>query len=149
MTPNLQKCKLQQTMRTVSSISKLMTSTISPPLSQHSFLAVQFHMHGCTILCAYLCWQSYLSKREMQTLLDICWMVWMNMCTGFWHTSARGYTLLAFVRSDTDAPTSAVIGTSHWFPSLGAWSYLWSWLAYANHFQRFFVIISYLSQVFT
>ena len=43
----------------------------------------------------------------------------MNMCTSWWHTSARCYTLLAFCRLDTDAPTSAPIGTSQWFSSLG------------------------------
>ena len=43
----------------------------------------------------------------------------MMICTSWWHTSARCYTLLAFCRLDTDAPTSAPIGTSQWFSSLG------------------------------
>ena len=60
----------------------------------------------------------------------------MNMCTSLWHTSARCYTLLAFCRLDTDAPTSAPIGTSQWFPSLGAWTHLWRLFANAHLFQR-------------
>ena len=51
-----------------------MTSTNTPPLSQQTFLALQFHMHGCTILCSYLCWQSY-SLREK------CRHVWT--CVGW------------------------------------------------------------------
>ena len=43
----------------------------------------------------------------------------MMICTSWWHTSARFYTLLASCRLDTDAPTSASIGTSQWFSSLG------------------------------
>ena len=43
----------------------------------------------------------------------------MNMCTSWWHTSARCYTLLAFCRFAPGAPTSAPIGTSQWSPSLG------------------------------
>ena len=58
MTPNPQKFKVKQNTGTFNSISKLMTSTNTPPLSQHNFLALQFHSHGCTILCACLCWQS-------------------------------------------------------------------------------------------
>ena len=75
MTPNLQKCKIQQTIRTVSPISKMMTSTNTPPLSQHSFLAVQFHMHGCTNLCTYLCWQPYLLTEKCRH----CW-IWSGWC---------------------------------------------------------------------
>ena len=43
----------------------------------------------------------------------------MMICTSWWHTSARCYTLLAFGRLAREAPTSASIGTSQWFPSLG------------------------------
>ena len=39
-----------------------MTSTNTAPLSQHTFFALQLHMHGCTNLCAYLCWHSYLLR---------------------------------------------------------------------------------------
>ena len=64
MPPNFHKCKLKQNIRTFNSISKVMTSTNTPPLSQHTFLALQLHMHGCTILCAYLCWHSYLLRGK-------------------------------------------------------------------------------------
>ena len=50
----------------------------------------------------------------------------MNMCTSWWHTSARCYTLLEVGRFNTGAPTSTIINTSQWFPSLGAWTHLWS-----------------------
>ena len=60
----------------------------------------------------------------------------MNMCTSLWHTSARCYTLLAFGRFATYAPTSTPIGTSQWFPSLGAWPHLWRLFANAHLFQR-------------
>ena len=56
----------------------------------------------------------------------------MNMCTSLWHTSARCYTLLAFGRFATDAPTSTPIGTSQWFPRLGAWTHLWILFAIAH-----------------
>ena len=47
---------------TFKSMSKVMTSTSTPPLSQHTFLAVQLHMHGCTILCAFIWWHSFLLR---------------------------------------------------------------------------------------
>ena len=52
-----------------------MTSTNTPPLSQHSILAFQLHMHGCTISCAYLCWQSYLPRgkcRHVWKCVGLC-----------------------------------------------------------------------------
>ena len=54
---------------TFNSISKVMTSTNTPPLSQHTFLASQLHMHGCTILGACLCWQSYILRGKCRH----CW----------------------------------------------------------------------------
>ena len=57
------------------------------------------------------------------------------MCTSLWHTSARCYTLLAFGRFATDSPTSTPIGTSQWFPSLGAWTHLWRLFANAYIFR--------------
>ena len=37
MQPNVQKCKLKQNILTFNTISKMMTSTNTPPLSQHTF----------------------------------------------------------------------------------------------------------------
>ena len=59
----------------------------------------------------------------------------MMICTSWWHTSARCYTLLAVDRFDSGAPTSAHIGTSQWFPSLVAWTHLWSLLAHVHLFR--------------
>ena len=55
MTPNLQMCTPKQNTMTLNSSSKMMTATNTPPLSQHTLLALQLHRGGCTILCAYLC----------------------------------------------------------------------------------------------
>ena len=146
MTPNLQKYKIQQTIRTVSPMSKMMTSTNTPHLNQHSFLTVQFHMHGCTILCTYLCWQSYLLREKCRHgWICVGWCIWTfaQVCT---HTSARCYTLLAFDKFDTDAPTSADIGTSQWFPSLGPWTHLFSCVGDSNPSSEVFGITSYLIQ---
>ena len=33
-------------------------------------------------------------KREKQSCLERCWMVSINMCTSWWHTSAKCYTVL-------------------------------------------------------
>ena len=33
-------------------------------------------------------------KREKQSCLERCWMVSINMCTSWWHTSAKCYTFL-------------------------------------------------------
>ena len=75
MTPNLQKCKIQQTIRTVSPISKVMTSTSTPPLSQHSFFGSAMS-HAWVYNLMYIPLLTVLpSKREMQTLLDMSWLV--------------------------------------------------------------------------
>ena len=60
-----------------------MTSTNTPPLSQHTFLALQLHMHGCTILCAYLCWQSYILRgkcRHCWTCVGWCKWTFVQVC---------------------------------------------------------------------
>ena len=64
MAPNLQKFKLKENTETFNSISKLITSTNTPHLSQETFWALQFQMHWCTLLCTCLCWQSYIIRGK-------------------------------------------------------------------------------------
>ena len=91
MTPNLQKCKLNQITMTFKPISKMVTSTNTPPLSQHTFLALPFHMHGCTILCAFLCWQSYLLRVKCRHLWKCGgWCKWT--CAQVVDTQLQGTT---------------------------------------------------------
>ena len=86
MTPNLQKCKLNQITMTFKPISKMVTSTNTPPLSQHTFLALQLHMHGCKILCAYLCWQSYILRRKCNHVWKcVGWCKWWFAQVGDTH----------------------------------------------------------------
>ena len=97
MTPNLQQFKVKQNTGTFNSISKLMTSTNTAPLSQHNFLALQFHSHGCTILCACLCWQSYILRGK-------CSHVWA--CVGWcgWRFAKVGETHLPIATLFLDFP---------------------------------------------
>ena len=88
-------------------------------------------------------------KREMQSCLDMCWMVLIKICKGWWDTSANCYSFLGFPMIDSSAPTSKDIGNSQWFSRLGSWTHLWSSLAHEGLLQRHFVIMSYLSQVCT
>ena len=75
MTPNLQKCKLNQITMTFKPISKMVTSTNTPPLSQHTFF---WH---CKFTCMVYklvftpLWTILHFKREMQPCLNMCWMV--------------------------------------------------------------------------
>ena len=86
MTPNLQKCKLHQITMTFKPISKMVTSTNTPPISQHTFLALQLHMHGCKILCAYLCCQSYILRRKCNHFWKcVGWCKWWFAQVGDTH----------------------------------------------------------------
>ena len=97
----------------------------TPSQSTHLFGIAVSHAWVYDLMCITLL-TILRSKREMQTCLKMCWMVQMNMCTSWWHTSARCYTLLELGRFGTGAPTSTIINTSQWFSSLGAWRDLWS-----------------------
>ena len=59
MTPNLQKCRLKKTQGHSTQFQRWWHPQTHHPSVNTPFWALQLHMHGCTILCAYLCWHSY------------------------------------------------------------------------------------------
>ena len=134
MPPNFHKCKLKQNIRTFNSISKVMTPSSTTNQSTHLFCLAVSHAWVYNLSCTPLLTILH-SRREMHTWLRMCWMVSMIICTSWWHTSSRCYTLLAFGRFDSGAPTSTFINTSQWFPSLVAWTHLWSLLAHVHLFR--------------
>ena len=86
MPPNLQTCKHKQYIMTFNSFSKMMTFTNTPLLSQHTILAWQFYMHGCTIVCAYLCWQFYILRRKCNHVWKcVGWCKWWFAQVGDTH----------------------------------------------------------------
>ncbi len=64
MTPNLHKCKLKKTQGHSSQFQRWWHPQTHHPSVNTPFLSLQLHMHGCTILCAYLCWHSYFLRGE-------------------------------------------------------------------------------------
>ena len=82
MTPNLQKCKLKkhkdiQVHFKGDDIHKHTT----PQPTHLSGIAVE-HAWVYNLMCIPLL-TVLPSKREMHTLLDMCWIVYMNMCTSW------------------------------------------------------------------
>ena len=58
MPPNIQKCKLKQTQWHSTQFQRWWHPQTHNLSVNTPCLALQFHIHGCTILCANLCWES-------------------------------------------------------------------------------------------
>ena len=94
MPPNIHKCKLKQNIKTFNSISKVMTTPSTTNQSTHLFFALQFHMHGCTILGAHLCWQSYiLGGKCIHVWECVGWCKWSFAQVGDTHLPGATFFL--------------------------------------------------------
>ena len=74
MTPNLQKCKLKETQGQSIQFQRWWQPQTHHPQSTHIFGIAVAHAWVYNLMCIPLL-TILPSKREMQTLLDMCWMV--------------------------------------------------------------------------
>ena len=145
--PNLQKCNLNQNTMAFNTISKMMTSTNTPPLSQHTFLALQLHMHGCKILCAYICWQSYILRRKCNHVWTcVGWCKWTCAQVGGTHLPGATPFLKLAGSTQVHQPLQSLTPDND-FQVWGLEHICEVVLANANLVQRFFDSISHLRPV--
>ena len=145
--PNLQKCNLNQNTMAFNTISKMMTSTNTPPLSQHTFFGIASSHAWCTNLCSHLCGQSYILRGKCSHVWTcVGWCKWTCAQVGDTHLpGATPFLKLAGstqvhqpLQSLTPANDFQVWGLEHICEVV---------LANANLVQRFFDSISHLRPV--